>query len=299
MSAYSTPAGTTAANPGIKPPVPPPPMMNARAFSNAYGMHKTAIRNVATHGTTPVNQMSNGFGGRQGGNPNLHMTAPMSGGNRTTQHVATPGNNNVSYASPSLLNSAQTLWQKSKNTPGSPGPVNGMSLGFIKNTAERPRNIVPPPPPPIAVAPVADPVAPVVPAQNPLPGPAPVDHNGGTGVVGGSTTWNGTTYVGGFTPQEDMADGQQTIAAPPPVPAPTPMPTIADIQNSIASGGSSDQAFGPTVPSSELAGTNWTLAQAHAAWDRNHMGAKTHTVNGKLVRTKKWADFLRNHGVID
>lgn len=155
MSAYA--AGSA--------PVPPPPAMSSGSFSNAYGLHKDAVNpnNFATGGVAPVNQMTNAFGGRQGGNPNQSMGQTFggigrAGGNRTSQHVATPGNNNVSYASPTLLASANTLWQKAANAPGSPGPANGMSIGFIKNTSARPTPgvVAPAPtPPPPTVAPPA------------------------------------------------------------------------------------------------------------------------------------------------
>ncbi len=169
-------------------PVPPPPAMSSGQFSNAYGLHKDAVNpnNFATGGVAPVNQMTNAFGGRQGGNPNQSMGQTFggigrAGGNRTSQHVATPGNNNVSYASPTLLASANTLWQKAANAPGSPGPANGMSLGFIKNTSARPTPgavaPAPTPPPPAATPPAATP--PAV-SPNPIPpmpgstGPAPI-----------------------------------------------------------------------------------------------------------------------------
>lgn len=127
-------------------PPPPPNGPAARSFSNAYGLHNSAVGTVAQHGIAPVNQMSNGFGGRQGGNPMLSSQPSLSSGNRTQQHVATPGNNNVSYGSPSLLNSSQSLWQQAQSAQGQ-APVNGMSLGFMKNTQARPKTLPAPPPP--------------------------------------------------------------------------------------------------------------------------------------------------------
>jgi hypothetical protein len=98
--------------------------------------------------------MSNGFGGRTGGNPgvaNVPQLTGANGGNRSNQHVVTAGNNNVSYGSPSLLSSAGSLYQQGANRQASTGvgPANGMSMGFIKNTDARrtPASLVPPPPP--------------------------------------------------------------------------------------------------------------------------------------------------------
>lgn len=194
---------------GTTPLPPPPPGVNysgARQFSHAYGLNQDATKNVAQNGVAPINQMSNGFGGRQGGNAAISTAPQVSSGNRSSAHVATAGNNNVSYASPSLLNSAQSLWQKSR-AQGAPAPVNGMSLGFMKNTAPRPTAAAPAPP--------APPPAPVVTP----PANTQVDTGGGTyNIVDPNGNIVGGGGSGGNSPHETPGVG--TVA--PGTAAPSP-----------------------------------------------------------------------------
>lgn len=133
-------------------PVPPPPL-TTQQFSSAYRLSKDSRNNVAQNGVAPVNQMTNGFGGRTNADPNVSSGTQIaarkaagaaSGGNRTSQHVATPGNNNVSYRGTGL-NTAQSLWQQAAKG-NQPAPVNGMSLGFMKNTQAWGAPVAPPPP---------------------------------------------------------------------------------------------------------------------------------------------------------
>lgn len=113
----------------------------------------------AAGGTAPINQITNGFGGRQSGNPFTSMRNATTGGNRTNQHVVTGGNNNVAYGS--QLGAANAQWQERANYQQQTGiaPANGMSFGFMKNIQERPAAPVTPAPvkPPAVKPPVKGP----------------------------------------------------------------------------------------------------------------------------------------------
>lgn len=239
--------------------------MSSGQFSNAYELHKDAVNpnRFASGGIAPINQMTNGFGGRQGGNPNQSMGQTFggigaAGGNRTSQHVVTPGNNNVSYASPTLLASANTLWQKAMNAPGSPGPANGMSLGFIKNTEQRR---------PAAAAPA--PAAPTAPVP-----PPPTTGLTGTAAVAAGATLGATGQV--IDAGARMEEQKRVEAA---------------AQQPVAQSGVGTVAPGTAAPKP----SGMTLAQAQAAYT----GPKTMKgPNGSTIRTVGWTNYLKQNGLL-
>lgn len=202
-------------------PLPPPPQnpAAARSFSNAYDLHKNTTDRVAQFGVAPVNQMTNQFGGRQGGNAAVSMRNAPSGGNRTSQHVVTGGNNNVGYRS--QLQAAQTLWQKANNQTMQGGipPANGMSYGFMKNTQARPIA----PPPPVVSPPAPAPVSPINTAGTGLGG------GGSQGqVIDANARMQEQKLVEQALQQDPLKSGVGTVPAGTPAPSPFQTKAQAD-----------------------------------------------------------------------
>lgn len=188
-------------------PPPPPEYDTAREFSNAYDIHRDNTSKLGT-GIAPVNQMSNGFGGRTGGNATVATRPALSGGNRTSQHLATPGNNNVSYPANS------TLYQAAAKQ-GIPTMHNAMSMGFLKSHVPR-------------------------------AGKTPVSHTPSTtttnptnpGVLGATGTNNATPTT---ISQTWNAGPNATIQPPPPPGTPAPAPST------YSNGLTSDMFSGQTL----------------------------------------------------
>lgn len=199
-------------------PVPPPPL-NTQQFSSAYRLSKDSRNQIAENGVAPVNQMTNGFGGRTNADPTQSSGAMLaarrtagaaSGGNRTSQHVATPGNNNVAYRGTGL-NTAQSLWQQG-NKPGMPAPVNGMSMGFMKNTSPWGAPAVPPPPP-VAAPPAAATTTTAAPPTGLSDLQQAIQDSGGKGTesIASATNITAQKLAGDRTPYNTTIHGGRTL----------------------------------------------------------------------------------------